>query len=152
MPHVTVDRATCVEAMRVCACFNLRRASRAVTRLLDEWLGPGGLRSTQFVTLVAIQAESAPTLPRLARSLGVDRSTLTRSLAPLERSGLVAIKVTGPTRTATAKITSAGEEALARCVPLWKAAQSRFEAKVGATNGSKLLVGVAAVSNSARNA
>ena len=138
--------------MSVCACFNLRRASRAVTRLFDEILGPGGLRSTQFVALVAIHGEGAPTLPRLARTLGVDRSTLTRSLEPLAKAGYVTIKTTPSTRTATARITSAGESAIARCVPLWQEAQSRFEAKVGARNWQSLLGGIAAVSESARDA
>ena len=138
--------------MRVCACFNLRRASRAVTRLFDEVLGPGGLRSTQFVALVAIHGEGGSPLPRLARTLGVDRSTLTRSLEPLERAGFVTIKTTPPARTATARVTPAGEGAIAKCVPLWKKAQTRFETKVGAANWRTLLGGLGAVSGGAQDA
>jgi DNA-binding MarR family transcriptional regulator len=147
-----VERETLEEAVRVCACFNLRRASRAVTRLFDEILGRGGLRSTQFVALVAIRLDGAPSLPRLARTLGVDRSTLTRSLAPLVKSDLVEITTAKPAQTASARLTAKGERALARCVPHWKEAQGRFEAKVGAGEWRALLGGLAAVSAGAAEA
>src|SRR6516225_7986548 len=63
-----------------CACSNLRRAARAVTQLFDAELKPTGIRSTQFVLLVAI-AELAPiSLGRLAQILVIDRTTLSRSL------------------------------------------------------------------------
>lgn len=151
-PAVTVDRDLCVEAVRVCACFNLRRASRAVTRLYDEILGQGGLRSTQFVALVALRIEGSPSLPRLARTLGVDRSTLTRNLAPLVKGGLVTIASPSRSHTATARLTPKGEEAIARCVPFWREAQNRFEARVGADRWRALLGGLAAVSTSAAEA
>ena len=149
---MTIDRETLAEAVRVCACFNLRRAARAVTRLYDEILGRGGLRSTQFVALVAIRMEGAPTLPRLARALGVDRSTLTRNLRPLAKAGLVQIS-TGPgAKTATTRLTAKGEKALARCLPLWQEAQNRFEARVGSEEWHSLLGGLASVSAGASDA
>ena len=36
------------EEGRACACGNLRKAARAVTKLFDEALRPAGLRATQF--------------------------------------------------------------------------------------------------------
>jgi DNA-binding MarR family transcriptional regulator len=128
---VKVDRSTLVEAVRICACFNLRRASRAVTRFYDEVLEQGGLRSTGFVALVAIEIEGNPTLPRLARALGVDRSTLTRNLQPLARAGFVSVASSPGGRTATARLTPKGRAAMLRCIPLWKEAQDRFETHVG---------------------
>jgi DNA-binding MarR family transcriptional regulator len=136
---VSLDRSTLVEAARVCACFNLRRASRAVTRLYDEVLAPGGLRATSFVALVLAQAEGQPTLPRLARALGIDRSTLTRNIKPLERDGLVQVTMAKGSRTSTIGLTPKGEKALLRCVPLWKQAQARFEASVGAERWAAML-------------
>src|SRR5262245_10997018 len=151
-PAPMVDRDLCVEAVRVCACFNLRRASRAVTRLYDEILGRGGLRSTQFVALVALRIEGEPSLPRLARALRLDRSTLTRNLAPLVKGGLVTVSSPSPSHTATARLTPKGDEAIARCVPFWKEAQERFEAKVGPERWRALLGGLAAVSAGAAEA
>jgi DNA-binding MarR family transcriptional regulator len=145
---VNLDRSTLVEAARVCACFNLRRASRAVTRLYDEVLAPGGLRATAFVALVLAHAEGQPTLPRLARALGIDRSTLTRNIKPLERDGLVQVTVAKGSRTSTISLTSKGEKALVRCVPLWKEAQTRFESRVGAERWAAMLKDLSAVVSS----
>lgn len=142
---MTIDRSTLVEAARVCACFNLRRASRAVTRLYDEVLSPGGLRSTSFVALVLIQAEGELPLPRLARALGLDRSTLTRNLKPLVRDGLVKVSRSGGTRMASIAVTPKGQKALARSIPLWQEAQRRFEASLGADHWARMLAQLSAV-------
>ena len=42
--------------MDICACFNFRKASRAVTQFFDETLAPSGLRSTQLVILPNVAA------------------------------------------------------------------------------------------------
>ena len=149
---MSLEPSACSAAIKVCACFNLRRASRAVTRLFDEILLRGGLRSTQFVALVAIHAAGAPSLPRLARELGLDRSTLTRNLGPLVKAGLLEVGATPPSQTATARLTPKGLATLERCVPLWQEAQGRFEGKVGAAAWHSLLDGLSAVSASAGDA
>ena len=142
---MSIDRSTLVEAARVCACFNLRRASRAVTRLYDEVLGAGGLRSTGFVALVLIEAEGQPTLPRLARSMGLDRSTLTRNIKPLVRDGLVRVTRGSGARTSTVALTPKGEKALLRCIPLWQEAQRRFESSLGPDRWATMLQQLSAV-------
>lgn len=147
-----IDRSALNEAVRVCACFNLRRAARAVTRLYDDVLGAGGLRSTQFVALVAIEAAGGPTLPRLAKSLGVDRSTLTRNLKPLVRADLVKLSVSRGAKSTTARLTPKGEKALLRCLPLWRDAQTRFESKVGSREWHAMLGGLADVTAAAPDA
>lgn len=149
---MSIDRATLLEAARVCGCFNLRRAARAVTRLYDEVLEPGGLRSTGFVALAFIRAEKTITLPRLARALGVDRSTLTRNLRPLERQGLVRVSRPANARAASARVTAKGEQVLARCVPLWKVAQGRFESCVGPQRWAAVLAGLDAIARAAPDA
>jgi DNA-binding MarR family transcriptional regulator len=139
---LVLDRATLQAAVRVCGCFNLRRASRAVTRLYDQALEPGGLRSTGFVALTVVEAEGEMTLPKLAVRLGVDRSTLTRNLAPLRKAGLLEVVQRGVARTGTARVTAKGRAALKRCVPLWHDAQTRFEAAVGSERWQGLLAGL----------
>jgi DNA-binding MarR family transcriptional regulator len=142
---VSIDRATLMEAARVCGCFNLRRAARAVTRLYDEALDKGGLRSTGFVALAMIEAEGEVTLPRLATLLGVDRSTLTRNLNPLRRQGLVELRQSASSRMSTARLTRSGRATLRRCVPLWQAAQVRFEERVGSPQWTQILRGLDAI-------
>ena len=134
-----VDRSVLVEAARVCACFNLRKTSRAVTRVFDEALERRGLRSTGFLTLVAIRTEGSPTLPRLAQALDLDRSTLTRNLKPLVEGGLVRTSTPRGSRTARAALTPRGARVLEQCVPLWREAQDRVEARVGKARWAVLL-------------
>jgi DNA-binding MarR family transcriptional regulator len=142
---VTVpDRDACKAAAAACACFNLRKASRAVTQLFNAALQPSGLRSTQFVLMVVVRAEEPVSLPRLARALVMDRSTLSRNLKPLERRGLVEVARADESRGATIKLTRKGLAVLAETVPLWEVAQRRFVGSMGEDRWGALLSALAA--------
>lgn len=125
-----VSPALCRAVLRECGSFNLRKAARAVTQLYDDVLQPTGLRSTQVVVLVAVAAEPAPSLARLARELVLSPSTLSRTLRPLERDGLVEIAASGR-RGKSVRLTPRGAEALRAAVPYWRKAQAEFTAMVG---------------------
>jgi len=134
-----IDPEMLAEAARICACFGLRKAARAVTQLYDNVLQPSGLRSTQFVILVAIGAEGTVRLPDLTRTLNVDRSTLTRNLQPLERDGLLRVTEGTKDRASTVRLTKKGQRTLAATVPLWQEAQARFEAQIGGRRWQAIL-------------
>src|SRR5262245_18830054 len=87
----TVDRASSAKIVATCGCLYLRGASRVSTRTFDEFLARAGVAAPQYLLIVCIHADTAPTLPQLAKSLGLDRSTLTRRLQPLVRDQLVAL-------------------------------------------------------------
>ena len=74
---------------RECTGASLRRAARAISGLYDARLAETGLRGTQFSLLVAIALAGEPPVTMLAERLGLDCTTMTRNLAPLERDGLV---------------------------------------------------------------
>ena len=74
-----------------CACFSLRKVTRAVTQLYDEMLRPAGLRGTQFSLLVAVQMAGPVGVTRLAELTVMDRTTLTRNLELLQKQGLIEI-------------------------------------------------------------
>ncbi|HEX5137965.1 MAG TPA: MarR family winged helix-turn-helix transcriptional regulator [Planctomycetota bacterium] len=133
------DPKTLAEAARVCACFNFRKASRAVTQMFDAVLHPGGLRSTQFVILVAVSAEGTAKLPELARMLNVDRSTLTRNLQPLAREGLLRISDTRGERASSVRLTPKGERLLLAAIPLWEKAQKTFVERLGGRRWQAML-------------
>jgi DNA-binding transcriptional ArsR family regulator len=102
------DPATLAEISTHCACFNLRRAARAVTQLYDHTLAPSGLRATQVTLLVALAKAGPVPFTRLASALGMDRTTLTRNLAPLERDGFVTQSPGADRRVKLVRITDAG--------------------------------------------
>jgi len=146
------DSQTLAEAARVCACFNFRKASRAVTQFFDAVLLPSRLRSTQFVILVRIGADLRPNLPDLARSLNVDRTTLTRNLQPLVREGLLRISGGREERASVVRLTSKGERALAATVPLWEKAQTRFVEQFGGARWTSMLADLSRVVDAAHGA
>jgi len=145
------SRADAAEAVRICACLNLRRASRAVTRLFDEALQPSGLRATQFVVLVAIHAEGSVTLPALAAALGVERSALTRALKPLEAQGYVSVRTSRAGGTASVRLLAKGRRRLEQTVPLWQAAQGRFVERVGRDGWNRMLEDLGRVVDATRD-
>ena len=125
------DKALCAEAARTCVCFNLRKAARAVTKLFDEGLQPTGLRSTQFVTLLTVHLRQPVSLPVLAEELVIDRSTLTRNLAVLQKTGLLESSSPKGKRNRVFRLTDDGIQALTEGIPLWEKAQSRFLTEFG---------------------
>jgi len=114
-----------------CACFNVRRAARAITQFYDRLLAPSGLRATQMTLLVALARAGAIPFTRLAGVLGMDRTTLTRNVAPLERDGLLRMRPGPDRRVKLVAITDKGRTALAGAIPLWEAAQRRITEGIG---------------------
>jgi len=130
MPHRT---QTSIEEISVtCACSNTRRTARAITQLYDHALAPSGLRATQFNLLVALARTGAVPFTRLAGILGMDRTTLTRNIAPLERDGLLAMHPGPDRRVKLLALTERGRQTLDQAVPLWEGAQHRIVQGLGA--------------------
>jgi DNA-binding MarR family transcriptional regulator len=92
---VPIGPAFWAEVLRTCGSFNLRKATRVVTQLYDDILQPTGLRSTQVVLLVVLAVEGEMSMSYMARELIMAPSTLSRTLIPLERDGLIDITSNG---------------------------------------------------------
>ena len=125
--------------VRNCACFNLRKTSRAITQHYDRLLQPSGLRVTQFTILAVIAKAKSITITRMAKQLVMDRTTLTRNLRPLEKQGFIEIIPGDDLRTRYITLLKKGENALANALPLWERAQQRFEEGLGKVNFQSLL-------------
>jgi DNA-binding MarR family transcriptional regulator len=124
---------------RDCTASNLRRATRAVASIYDAQMAPTGLRSTQFNLLTAAALAGEAPVTRLAEILGLDRTTLTRNLAPLERDGLLESRPTADRRVRQVRLTAAGRKALVRALPRWEAAQRRVVAALGEPGWRQLI-------------
>ena len=136
---VTLDFARCKEIGLTCACYNLRRAARATTRLYDDFLRPGGLRSTQYSMLVATRLQGPVTLTKLAEMTVTERTTLSRNLTILEKKGLIVIEPGKDRRERQVSITELGLEVLTAAIPLWEAAQGHIEQGLGGDRMDSLL-------------
>lgn len=132
-----------------CACYNLRRASRAVTRFYDGMLAPSGLRSTQFSILAATSASGPMTMGVLAERLATERTTLTRNLALLEAKGFILSKTGHDRREHRVSITPAGRAALQGAMPHWTAAQETMRRHLGQDRLEHILLDLGALAEAA---
>ena len=114
-----------LEMGRMCACFNLRRAARAVTQVFDAHFDEVGLKATQFTVLAVLEHadEEPPTVTELADRLVLEQSSLSRNLAVLERLGYVRLSPGEDKRQRLVRLTKTGRAALARGYPVWRKAQ-----------------------------
>jgi DNA-binding MarR family transcriptional regulator len=120
-----------LKGTRGCAAFNLRRTSRAVTQIYDAALRESGLRSTQFGILVTLARLQPASVRALADTTLMDATTMTRNLKLMKLAGLVEITPRRERREKHVRLSNKGQRALARSVPLWRAAQIEFERKLG---------------------
>lgn len=134
----------------LCASFNFRRASRAVTKLFDLAFEGTGIRSTQFTILVGVAKSQPVSMGALADLLALDPTTLTRSIQPLRKDGLLEISQRAGMRQRFLRLTRKGERTLANAVPKWRQVQQEFAAALGERHWLELrdelekLAGVAA--------
>jgi DNA-binding MarR family transcriptional regulator len=121
----TLERAAS-EIRETCVCMSLREASRAVTQLYDEAISGAGVRATQFSVLVALAQAPRVPLSKLAEVLVMDRTTLTRNLAPLIRDRLVEEQPMADKRVRAYALTARGRNVFEQALPGWRQAQARI--------------------------
>lgn len=114
-----------------CAAFNLRKASRVITRLYAEAFAPIGLEPTQFMLLVACARQGTVTMGALAVRMSMDPSALARNVTILERRGLVTIAPGADRRVRDISISAKGRKILSRALPRWREVQEKLAVKFG---------------------
>ena len=119
------------DVVGVCRCHYMRQTSRKITRMYDEILRPAGIKVTQFTVLTVVACRDEATLTELAEALGMDRTTLSRNLKPLERDGLVEVSAEGYRRARSANITNKGIVVMEKALPLWRSAQKSLKRRLG---------------------
>lgn len=106
-----------------CAGLNVRLAARRITRYLEAKLAPTGLSLAQFGLLIHVAGARDDTIGALAERSGLDQSTLSRNLRPLEAAGLVEIAtVEADLRRRAVWLTEQGSTRLENAMPVWREA------------------------------
>ena len=122
---------TILDVRDCCLCRHAQRAARALARRFDEVLRPAGLTNRQFSLPMALNRPEPPTMAPVAELLGLDRTTLTAALKPLERGGLVVVGAdAADRRSRRVRLTMAVHVVLLRTLSLWK----QTHAEIGSTH------------------
>lgn len=95
-----------------------------MTALYDEALAKSGIKITQFSLLRAVERNEPAAINVLSEDLDLDRTTLARNLAPLQRDGLVELHAGADRRITQVRLTRKGRAAIVRAMPLWQQAQA----------------------------
>ncbi len=114
-----------------CACQNLRRLSRVVTRIYDQELRSAGLEITQFGLLTALAAVGEANQKRLSAGFAMDSTTLTRTLGLLRKQGWVRARRGRDRRERLFTLTRAGRRQMAMAKPHWERAEQRLRKELG---------------------
>src|SRR5246127_5447615 len=104
-----------------CLCLPVQRAARPLPRRFDEALRPLGLTNGQFSLLTSLNRPEPPGMASVSSLLGMDRTTLTAAIKPLERRGLLTV-ATDPSdrRGRRLSLTEPGKRLLASALPVWE--------------------------------
>ncbi|ANN70515.1 hypothetical protein BAU08_03465 [Bordetella bronchialis] len=123
----------------VCNNTALRKATRSVTRFYDAHLARTGLRSTQYAILSLLANRGSATMAELAAALCMDRATMGHNLRPLERDGLLTIRIGQHDRRARdVALTAQGAALEKQGRAAWRTAQAGFEAAFGAQDAQAM--------------
>src|SRR5258705_10423084 len=122
---------TANELLTGCACFDLRRATRAVSRMYDDFLRDAGLNITQFSMLRLICAEKELSISTLGRYMVMERTSITRALAPLQRDGLIRSRPGADKRIRIVSLTNKGRKLVEDAEPKWRQAQEALMQTIG---------------------
>ncbi len=111
-----------------CLCLHVQRAARALARRFDDALRPVGLTQGQFSLLMSLNRPEPPGIGEVSNLLALDRTTLTANLKPLQRRGLVKVKIDAADKRGRRLIlTAAGRTVLIAAAPIWKRAHAQTE-------------------------
>lgn len=114
-----------------CTCFRVRRLARRVTKIYEESLAPTGLSVTQYTILSMLRHVGPMSMSELSQRLGMDRTTLTRTLRPLESMGHLSNTPEADRRQRRITLTEEGKVVLRAASPAWKRAQASVFAILG---------------------
>ena len=96
-----------------------------MTRHYERALRRRGLQATQFSLLALLTQTGPPTVSELATKLGIERTTLTRNLRPLEAKRFLHTMTTETDqRVRRVELTPAGRAAAAKALPAWQQAHA----------------------------
>jgi len=132
-----------------CACQNLRRVTRLVTRIYDQELRNADIEITQFGLLTALAIVGEANQKALSTGFAMDSTTLTRTLALLRKQGWIHVRPGKDRRERVFRLTDVGKRQIAMAQPYWQAAERRLRKALGPSGWKQMQAAVARATNAA---
>ena len=122
-----------------CMCARLRRAARLLSQSYEDALRPTGLRATQFTILQFLSIAGEVTQKQMGQMLGLDTTTLTRTLTAMKREGWIDQHRGEDRREWKMRLSEKGHAQFVTAEPLWKKAQETAQEKLGPALSESLM-------------
>lgn len=135
-----------------CACATIRRASRAVTQLYDQWLRDHGLEGPQFALMAMLDRLGETNQATMGQRFDLDKTTLSRNLKLLKQKGWIESMPGGDARERRVRLTAAGRRRLAAARPAWTKVQERLRSALSEHDWDATLHTLNAITSAARRA
>ncbi len=121
-----------------CLAGRARLISRAVSTIYDDALRPHGITTAQMGILVAVSALGQPRSSDVAKTLCLEKSTLSRNLDRMIDHGWLEIVSGDDARSQRLRATSKGARLVEKVAPAWQTAQRRARTLLGEKGAATL--------------
>jgi len=115
-----------------CLAMRSRLIGRTVTGIYDDALRPVGVTAGQLNILAVVVRRSPVSPGEVARTLNIERSTMSRNVERMKRNGWLTIRPGELASSQELRITKAGRRVIEQAEPLWRKAQGRARDILGA--------------------
>jgi DNA-binding MarR family transcriptional regulator len=124
-------RSDARHAIGSCAGWNARLLARRLTQFFEQRMADSGLSFAQFGLMAEIASAADDTITALAERMGLDQSTLSRTLRTLAADGLVEIAIAdGDQRCRLVWLTEHGARRLEAALGTWRKAHAELSRRL----------------------
>lgn len=116
---------------RPCTCTTVRTTSRSLARTYEAALQETELNVTQLAVLRAVDRMQGQPLSRVADALSMERTSMYRALATMDRHGWVSLHDGPDSRSRSARITTKGRGVLDQAAEPWETVQTEIVRRFG---------------------
>ena len=116
-----------------CLCASMRQSSRNISQIYNKHLKVSGekINANQVSILVTISQVEDGSINKISNLLKMERTTLTRNLNILKKSGWVKSNTGLDGRFTYINLTAKGNKVLSKVFPYWKLAQDQVKKILG---------------------
>ena len=121
-----------------CYCASVRQAARVISQYYESALKDTDVTITQFTLLTLLDKVKVARVNDIAAALAMDQTSLSRTLALMERDGLIMPAASEDLRETRWQLTATGRRQMRSVLPRWKAVQKKVEKLIGKDQAARL--------------